>query len=86
MSENSPDPFCSRKNGPLRNRQIFKLTAFGGTFLATLPIFAIITNSYTIKLKCCFRAYDVGCRTGNYVRVELLALDMTKRAKAPEHK
>jgi hypothetical protein len=27
-----------------------KLTAFGGTFLATLPIFAIITNSYTIKL------------------------------------
>ena len=33
-------------------RTIFKLTAFGGTFLATLPIFAIITNSYTIKL--CF--------------------------------
>ena len=28
----------------------YKLTAFGGTFLATLPIFAIITNSYTIKL------------------------------------
>jgi len=27
-----------------------KLTAFGGTFLTTLPIFAIITNSYTIKL------------------------------------
>jgi len=24
---------------------ILKLTAFGGTFLATLPIFAIITNS-----------------------------------------
>jgi len=28
----------------------YKLTAFGGTFLTTLPIFAIITNSYTIKL------------------------------------
>ncbi len=28
-----------------------KLTAFGRTFLATLPIFAIITNSYTIKLR-----------------------------------
>jgi len=30
---------------------IHKLTAFGGTFLTTLPIFAIITNSYTIKSK-----------------------------------
>jgi len=28
----------------------FKLTAFGGTFLTILPIFAIITNSYTIKI------------------------------------
>jgi hypothetical protein len=26
---------------------LIKLTAFGGTFLATLPIFAIITNSCT---------------------------------------
>ena len=31
--------------------EIFKLTAFGGTFLATLLIFAIIINSYTIKLQ-----------------------------------
>jgi len=39
---------------PASNTRIiewFKLTAFGGTFLTTLPIFAIITNSYTIKLK-----------------------------------
>jgi len=28
-----------------------QLTAFGGTFLTTLPIFAIVTNSYTIELR-----------------------------------
>jgi len=36
---------------PCRQGKSVKLTAFGGTFLATLPIFAIITNFYTIKLK-----------------------------------
>ena len=35
---------------PLSYLDFLKLTAFGGTFLTTLPIFAIITNSYTIKL------------------------------------
>jgi len=34
----------------LHSRVFIKLTAFGGTFLTILPIFAIITNSYTIKL------------------------------------
>jgi len=33
--------------------QAVKLTACG-TFLAKLPIFAIITNSYTIKLNIAF--------------------------------
>jgi len=33
-----------------RFADLSKLTAFGGIFLATLPIFAIITNSYTIYI------------------------------------
>jgi len=41
-----------QKRGPdaLRNHHSFKLIAFGGTFLAILPILAIITNSYTLYL------------------------------------
>ena len=39
----------ARVTGENIGDSLFKLTAFGGTFLATLPIFAIITNSYTIK-------------------------------------
>ena len=39
---------------PISSKAKIKLTAFSGTFLTTLPIFVIITNSYTIKFtwKC----------------------------------
>jgi hypothetical protein len=38
-----------------------KLTAFSGTFLATLPIFAIITNSYTTKFLASWSATTIRC-------------------------
>jgi hypothetical protein len=42
---------CQKKGlDALRNHYPFKLTAFGGTFLAILPSLAIITNSYTLYL------------------------------------
>jgi len=48
--------WSDRGGGKIRHKRIVKLTAFGGTFLATSPIFAIITNSYTIKLISAYQA------------------------------
>ncbi len=44
-------PECPSRFASTSVSSINKLTAFGGTFLTILPIFAIITNSYTIELK-----------------------------------
>ena len=55
----------SRRDGTrvyyhIENKNVIKLTAFGGTILTTLPIFAIITNSYTIKLLHCIYGHCKG--------------------------
>ncbi len=50
-----------------------KLTAFGGTILTTLPIFAIITNSYTIKLRVSLEQRQINVVVGEAISEEIIA-------------